>query len=133
VAIAVAAVHAAALVGAVLGLPPLAAGLAGTGIVLSAFHHLQVVLHRSPSAVAALEFGAEGRLAVASPDGVWREATLVGAAVPASWLAVVVARDATRTIRAAVVVPGSTDAESFRRMRVWLRWGLPAATGTAPQ
>jgi len=38
-----------------------------------------------------------------------------------------VARDSTRATRAAVVVAGSVDPEAFRRLRVWLRWGLPPA------
>jgi toxin CptA len=131
VAVAVGTIHAAALVGAALGLPPLAAGLAGAGIALSAVHHLRVVLHCSPQSVTGIEFGPAGRVALAAPDGAWREATLLGGVVPARWLAVVVARGADRRIRAMVVVPGSADAESFRRLRVWLRWRDPTLSRTA--
>ena len=122
-----AAAHAAAALGAVVGLPPLAAALAIAGVALSAVHQVRVVLHRAGTAIAAVEFASDGRFAVAGPDGEWRAARVVAAAVPASWLAVFVARDATRATRAAVVIPDSVDPEAFRRLRVWLRWGLPSA------
>ena len=122
-----AAAHAAAALGAVVGLPPLAAAIAAAGVALSAVHQLRVVLHRAGTAIVAVEFAVDGRLAVAGPDGEWRDARVVAAAVPASWLAVFVARDSTRATRAAVVVADSVDREAFRRLRVWLRWGLPPA------
>lgn len=121
-AIGVGAAHAAAVFGAAMGLAPAAAAIAGAGLALSAVHHLRLALHRSPAAIAGLEFGSDGRFAVAGPAGDWSEATVVAATVPARWLAVLVAYDATRTRRSAVVVPGSVDPESFRRLRVWLRW-----------
>jgi hypothetical protein len=133
VAVAVAAAHAAAALGAAVGLPPLAAGIAAAGLALSAAHQLRVVLHRAGSAVVAVEFAEDGRFAVAGPDGAWREARVIAAAVPASWLAVFVARDAARATRAAVVAGGSVDPEAFRRLRVWLRWGLPTAARPAGQ
>ena len=121
-----AAAHAAAVLGAVVGLPPLAAAIAVAGLALSAAHQLRVVLNRASTAIVAVEFSDDGRFAVAGPDGEWREARVVAAAVPASWLAVFMARDAARATRAAVVAAGSIDAEGFRRLRIWLRWGLPS-------
>ena len=133
VAIAVAAAHAAGAIGAVVGLPPLAAALAAAGVALSAAHQLRVVLHRAGAAIVAVEFAVDGRCAVAGPDGEWRDARVVAAAVPASWLAVFGARDSTRATRAAVVVADSVDPDAFRRLRVWLRWGLPPAARPAGQ
>jgi hypothetical protein len=127
----VATAHAGALAGAALGLPPLAAAVAGAGLLVSAFHHLRLVRHRTPAAIAAIEFGADGRFAIAGPAGDWRDARLVATAVLASWLAVLVARDATGAWRSTLVVPDAADADGFRRLRTWLRWRPPleAASG----
>ena len=118
--------HAIAAVAAAIALPPITAGIGASGIALSAIHHLRVALQRAPSAICALEFGADGRLAIAGPDGEWREARLIAAAVPASWLATLAARASARSLHAALVVSGAVDPEPFRHLRVWLRWGSPA-------
>lgn len=118
--------HAAALAAASVGLPPLAAAVVAAGLALSAVHHLRLVLHLAPEAVAALEFGPEGRCAVAGPGGAWQEAAVCAAAVPASWIAVLVIRDSRGTKRPVVVVPDGADRDGFRRLRVWLRWRAAA-------
>lgn len=126
VAGAVALAHMAALAAAAVGLAPLAAAVVAAGIGLSAIHHLRLALHLAPGAIAAVEFAPDGRCAVAGPSGQWQEAAVCAAAVPASWLAVLVVRDARGTKRPVVVLPDGADPDGFRRLRVWLRW-RPAA------
>jgi toxin CptA len=129
VAAAVALAHAAALAAAMAGLPPPAAAVVAVGLALSAFQHLRLALHRTASAVSAVEFGSDGGCAVAGPDGQWREAVVCAGAVPASWLAVLVVRDSRGTRRPVVVVPDSAEADGFRRLRIWLRWRPAAGEG----
>lgn len=38
-----------------------------------------------------------------------------------------------RGARSVVILPDSLDAEAFRRLRVWLRWGERAAADDAPE
>jgi toxin CptA len=117
--------HGLAIVAAAVGLPPLAALIVAVGLGLSALHHLRVAAHRSPLAVAAVEVSADGRLALADPDGSWLPAEPRRAAVPAGWVAVLVARDAGGRSRSIVVLPDAADADAFRRLRVWLKWRAP--------
>jgi hypothetical protein len=122
VAGAVALGHAAALAAAAVGLPPAAAAVVAAGLALSAVHHLRLVLHLAPEAVAAVEFGPDGRCSVAGPGGEWQDAVVCAAAVPAGWIAVLLLRDARGAKRPVVVVPDGADRDGFRRLRVWLRW-----------
>lgn len=126
----VALAHAAALAAAAVGLPPVAAAVVAAGLALSAIHHLRLALHLAPGAVAAVEFAPDGRCAVAGPGGQWQEAAVCAAAVPASWIAVMVVRDALGTKRPVVILPDGTDRDGFRRLRVWLRWRT--AVGAVP-
>jgi toxin CptA len=125
----IAVAHLAALGAAVATLPGAAALIVATGVTLAAIGHLREALHRAPRAVAGLEFGADGRVAVADPAGDWVTAHVRKVAVPAAWLAVVTLRDTLGRRRAAVVLPDALDRESFRRLRVWLRWGRTGAAG----
>jgi toxin CptA len=114
--------HLLALAAVATGLPPVAAALAAVGLGLSAFHHLRLAMHRSPLAAAGLEFSSAGGCALRDPGGLWLPAEVRHVAVPAGWLAVLVARDANGRSRAAVILPDASDAEDFRRLRVWLKW-----------
>ncbi len=123
--------HAVALTAVVVGLPAPAAAIVAAGLAASVIEHVRRALHRSPLAVAALEFDAGGGVAVAGPASEWSPARLTDAAVPVSWLAVVSLRDALGRRRTAVVLPDSLAPEPFRRLRVWLKWRpLGPETGT---
>ncbi len=131
--------HLLALVAAVTGLPGEAAALVVVGLALSLLHHLRLALHQSALAVAGLDFAMDGRFAVANPAGVWLAAELRHSAVPASWLAVLTARDHAGRSRTTVILPDAADPEAFRRLRVWLKWrmtppvsGREQANGRAP-
>jgi toxin CptA len=128
-AVAILLAHLAAAAAAVVALPGAAAAIVGAGVALSAVGHLREALQRAPQAVAGLEFAADGRVAVAGPSGDWLTARLRSAAVPVPWLAVVTLRDARGQRRAAVVLPDALEREAFRRLRVWLRWGIGSPAG----
>jgi toxin CptA len=121
-ALAVVAGHLAAAGGAAFGLPTVAAAVAGAGLAVSLVHHWRWAAQRSPRSVTALELGADGRLALAGPGAAWRPAELRYAAVPTWWLAILIARDGAGRSSSAVVLPDALDAETFRRLRVALRW-----------
>jgi toxin CptA len=129
-AIAIVVGHLLALAAAFVGLPPVAAGFATAGLALSLVHYSRWATHRGPSSVAALELWSDGRLAVAGPAGAWRPAALRHAAVPAGWLAILVARDDAGRSRSAVILPDALDAEPFRRLRVMLRWRATPEIGS---
>jgi toxin CptA len=122
--------HLLALVAAVTALPREAALFVVLGLGLSLLHHLRLAMHRSALAVAGLDLSADGRVAVANPAGVWLGAEVRHSAVPASWLAVLAARDDAGRSRTTVILPDAADPEAFRRLRVWLKWRMtPPANG----
>jgi toxin CptA len=121
--------HLAAGAAAVVALPAAAAAVVTAGVALSAIGHLRAALQRAPHAVAGLELTVDGRVAVAGPSGDWLTARVRSAAVPVPWLAVVTLRDARGQRRAAVVLPDALEREAFRRLRVWLRWGIGSPAG----
>jgi hypothetical protein len=114
--------HGVAIAAAFVGLPVSAAAIVAAGLGLSAVHYLRLALHRSPLAVAGLEFTAHGGIAVAGPAGDWSSATLRSAAAPVPWLVAVTMRDAFGRKRAVCVLPDGADANALRRMRVRLAW-----------
>jgi toxin CptA len=116
--------HLVAVGAAATGLPSAAAALVVLGLGLSLFHQLRLAMHRSVLAVAGLDLASDGRLAMADPAGVWVTAELRHSAAPAAWLALLTARDAAGRSRTAVILPDAVDSESFRRLRVWLRWRM---------
>jgi hypothetical protein len=118
--------HLLALAAAATSLPTSAAALAAVGLALSAVHHFRLAMHRSPLAIAGLEFSPAGHFALADPSGAWLPAEMRRAAVPASWLAVLTARDANGRSRSAVIFPDAVDPDAFRRLRVWLKWRVAA-------
>jgi hypothetical protein len=52
------------------------------------------------------------------------------AAVPAGWLAILIARDGSGSSRSAVILPDALDPEPFRRLRVMLRWRATPEIGS---
>jgi toxin CptA len=131
-ALAVVAGHLAAAVGAAAGLPLAAAAVAGAGLAVSFLHYWRWATQRSPQSVAVLELAVDGRLAVAGPGPAWRPAALRYAAVPTWWLAILIARDSAGRSRSAVILPDALDPETFRRLRVALRWRAMPGRAAAP-
>jgi len=59
-------------------------------------------------------------------DGEWLPASIKGQAVVLPWfVSLEVVPDAGKTRRLALL-PDSTEAEGFRKLRVWLKWAAPA-------
>lgn len=90
----------------------------------SCFHSLRKsALLLAHSSVTGLQFDESGVCRFQSRDGDWQEATLLPSSSVFSWL-VVLNFNVTPFWkgRRAVILADSTDAESFRKLRVMLRW-----------
>lgn len=94
-------------------------------LVLSAVHAIaQHALRRGRSSVIALQFADREQLRVLTRDGIWHAGRILGSSTVGAALIVLNIRLDDRRRRLHVVIPGdSLDAQDFRRLRVWLRWG----------
>jgi toxin CptA len=129
--------HVLALVSAWIGLAGWPQYLVIAGIFISAASCFTEAFHRSAGAVTALELHTEGRAAWRDRGGDWHECRLRRdnfVSVPL----IVIGLDQSKPNRQWIVLlPDSAPAEEMRRLRVWLRWGVPgsgkdADHGTAP-
>lgn len=69
-----------------------------------------------------LRCGREGKLAREAADE-WREQQILPPLIVLPKLSLVTLRDLTGGSKSMLLIAGdSTDAQSFRRLRVWLRW-----------
>ncbi|MGB7542668.1 MAG: protein YgfX [Burkholderiales bacterium] len=95
------------------------------GILISVTACLTETIHRSASAVTALELRTEGRAAWRDRGGNWHEGRLRRdnfVSVPL----VVIGLDQSQPSRKWIVLlSDSAPADELRRLRVWLRWGAP--------
>jgi len=79
--------------------------------------------HRGGGAVVELEFGSDGAVSAASPAGLIRVYRIAGSTFVSAQLVVLNLRpEAGRRARSVLIAPDSVDADSFRRLRVWLTW-----------
>lgn len=79
---------------------------------------------RSAASVTAIEVHEGGGAEVEMRGGEHHEARVLGTTYVSAAMCVVNLRIAGRLFaKHAVVVPDNADAESFRQLRVWLRWG----------
>lgn len=103
----------------------------------------QHALRLGAHSVLALEFGDRTRCLVGFRNGAWLHASVAGTSTVSRWLTVINLEvesgakqengktiKAEKTIKAGktvmthvVIVPGSLDADAYRRLRVWLRFG----------
>jgi toxin CptA len=76
--------------------------------------------------VAALAWAQSGEIRVLSrADDDWRDAALTQGGYVSSWLTVIPLRiDGESRPRHLALLPDMLDADSYRRLRVFLRWGL---------
>jgi toxin CptA len=103
----------------------IAAALLGhaTGVIL------RVALLRGRDAIVALQAGRPDALPFQTRDGAWHEGRLLGSTYVAPFLTVInLEVPGRRRARHVVILPDAADPEAFRRLRVWLRWGLNAAS-----
>lgn len=125
-ALAFAAAHLAAA-GAVVatGLPlwltlAIGSALLGHGTITVA----RAALLRGRRAVVAFEAGRAETLPFRTRDGVWHEGRLLGSSYVAPYLTVLnISETGKWRVFHVLIVPDAVDAEDFRRLRVWLRWG----------
>ena len=98
-------------------------------VAAATFYHLaRDAWLRMPGSIVALEVTSEGTFRCQSRNGVWFEAkvrgdsfvtprlTVLNLVEPGKWLA-----------RQAILLSDSGDADMFRSLRVWLRWGSHAS------
>lgn len=84
-------------------------------------HHATL---QAPDALVALRYDGSGALHVQSGNGTWHSARLLGNSCVTPWCAILNLRLAgKRCSRSMVIVPDAVDAQTFRRLRVRLRWG----------
>jgi toxin CptA len=89
-----------------------------------------VLLHaclRMPHSVDAFEIGLHGQLRCHTPRHDWQETTALGSSFVTPWMTVLhLHMEGQRFARSVVLLPDALDAEDFRGLRVWLRWGSEA-------
>lgn len=91
------------------------------------FHIMRDAGLRLSSSILALEVASHGQVRYLSRREGWREVAVRGDSYVTPWLTVVNLSDpGKRWSRAAILMSDSGDAEMFRRLRVWLRWGSQA-------
>ncbi len=120
------AAHVLALVSAWISLAGWPLYLVMAGILVSATSYFTETFHRSAGAVTALELHADGRAAWRDRGGDWHECRLRRDNFVAVPLIVIGLDQAKATCRWIVLLPDSAPADELRRLRVWLRWGVPA-------
>ena len=113
--------------GLALWLPlPYWAGMAWCALVLPAtgYYIVRDALLRQAGSIVELEVDARGHLRCQTVSGQWLDAQVRGDSMVTPWLTVLNLQLSTsRRPRAVLLLSDSGDAEMFRRLRVWLRWG----------
>lgn len=81
-------------------------------------------LRRVPAAIVLVEFGVQGGCIVQQRNGLVKACRVLGSTFVATGLVVLNLRgEGEWWARHVVIVRDAVDATSFRRLRVWLRWG----------
>jgi toxin CptA len=96
---------------------------------------LRHALLKGRGCLIAIELREDDRAAVQTRDGTWHDTRVLGTTYVSPLLSVINLRlDGRRFARHMLVVPDNADAEYFRQLRVWLRWGyrnLPSGAAAA--
>lgn len=94
-------------------------------IVPTAFHAIRRdALLRPPAAITVLEVTSSGELRCQVGTGDWLSARILDSSTVMPWLTVLNLKLPGRFLACHVLVtPDRVDAEEFRRLRVWLKWG----------
>ena len=107
---------------------PLWIKLAGAflAIVAAAYHVLDMLLRR-PGSLVSLEVNSKGELHVLRKDGERIPAVVQPDSVVLPYLTLLNLRlEKHRWQRHVLITPDRVDADAFRQLRVWLRWGRQA-------
>jgi toxin CptA len=94
-------------------------------VVLATVHFIaQDALILLPWSLIGLALNSKGELLVIRKDGLVGLANLLPSSFVATYLTVLNLKTSTgRWRRNVLLTPDRVDAEAFRRLRVWLRWG----------
>ena len=88
------------------------------------FHVLRDGLLRLANSITVIEVDVHGRLHCQTRNGAWVDAEVLDDSYVTPWLTVLRLRlPQRRWAKHALLLSDSGDAEMFRRLRVWLRWG----------
>jgi toxin CptA len=80
--------------------------------------------HAMRPQVVALRVNVKGELFIQQCDGDWLEATLLGSSFVAPYLTILNLRLSNkRWPQHVLLMPDVVQADAFRRLRVWLKWG----------
>ncbi|OAJ70876.1 hypothetical protein A7976_05295 [Methylobacillus sp. MM3] len=87
-------------------------------------------LLRMPGSIVALEVTSNGALRCLSRNGLWLDVSVRGDSFVTPWLTVLnLTEPGKRLAKRAILLSDSGDADVFRSLRVWLRWGSQAFPG----
>lgn len=90
----------------------------------AAYHYQRHVWLRMPQAITALEVGSNGELRCLARAHDWCDAAVLGSSFVSPWLTVLNLRlPGRRLAQHVVLLPDAVEADAFRHLRVWLRWG----------
>jgi len=88
------------------------------------YHVVKDAWLRMPWSIVALEVTSEGAFRCQSRAGVWIDVEVRGDSFVTPWLTILnLAEPGKWLARRAILLSDSGEAEMFRAMRVWLRWG----------
>lgn len=93
-------------------------------IVASLVHSLsrKAALHAA-RAIVALEVTEAGRISFRTRNGEWQACELLGSTYVSPYLTILNLKAQGARVRHVVLVPDNVEAQDFRRLRTWLRWG----------
>ena len=74
--------------------------------------------------IVALRVNIKGEFSVQRRGGEWLEVSVLGSSFVMPWLTILHLKIADKR-EYLVLLPDNLDADDFRRLRVWLRWGIP--------
>ncbi len=79
---------------------------------------------RASQSITALEVGSKGEFRCFARAHDWRDAEVKGSSFVTPWLTVLNLRlPGRRLARHVVMLPDAVESDTYRRLRVWLRWG----------
>ena len=132
-AVVLAVAHLAALaVTFIVTLPAWARFLIATTIMVSGTWSIcRAALQRSANAIVELEVGEGGHISCRTRDSQRREGEVLSSSFISPWLTVLNLRLAgAARARHVVILPDNVEKDTFRRLRVLLKWSQPAPEGT---
>lgn len=113
---------------AILPVPLWGKLVVGVVVMLCTFYHIaRDALLRMPWSITALEVSSKDGLRCLPRAGDWTDIEVRGDSFVTPWLTVLNLRLSERRFaRHVILLPDSVDAEAYRWLRVWLRWGSQA-------